>query len=181
MNYRKKAGVIVYINYESRVLKRGDIYYVGREGEGQPAVLITSDEVLSSSPEYVSVVFISGSEAKLRKCSPFYVKIDKTGRPAVIECDNQNQVESLYVRQHIATLDATELSLMNEALIRYQALSVQDKDEVKKLRSELNDSKKLNEKLLDILEMRGKGHAANYHQTKSYGKRARVSEPATGI
>lgn len=171
----------MFINYESRVLRRGDIYYVGREGEGQPAVLITSDEVLSSSPEYVSVIYISGSQAKLKRNNPFYVKINKTGRPAVIECDNQNQVESLYVRQHIATLDDDELSLMNEALIRYQALSVQDKDEVSKLQNELSASKKLNEKLLNILEMRGSENAANDHQTKGFRRRAKVSESATRI
>ena len=171
----------MYINYESRVLRRGDIYYVGREGEGQPAVLVTSDEVLSSSPEYVSVIYISGSQAKLNRNNPFYVKINKTGRPAVIECDNQNQVESLYVRQHIATLDDDELLQMNEALIQYQGLGVENQDEISKLQTELSASKKLNERLLNILEIKENENAANDHQTKGFRRRAKVSESAARI
>ena len=170
----------MFINYESRVLRRGDIYYVGREGEGQPAVLITSNEILSTSPEYVSVIYISGSEAKVKKNNPFYVRINKTGRPAVIECDNQNQVESLYVRQHIATLDADELSLVNEALILYQGLKVSEDETVLKLQSELSASKMMNEKLLQILE-KGHENAGNTKQRKGNRRREEISKSFAGI
>lgn len=171
----------MFINYESRVLKRGDIYYVGREGEGHPAVLITSDEVLRGSPDYVSVIYISGSEAKISKDNPFYVKINKTGRPAVIECDNQNRVESQYVRQHIATLDEDEIVLMNEAIIEYQGLCIRNQNEMSRLQDELDTSKRLNEKLLNILEMRGNSNDTKQHKTKGLRRREKVSETAAGV